>query len=68
MTKTTTSNDIVKTVVVLVIVVVVIAGIIGVMKTRRKHESERNAETERILRADLKDSSASGDSTLDKWS
>ena len=68
MTKTTTGNDVGKTALVVILVAVGLVGVLVIMKTRRKHEAERNVETERILNADLHDSGSSGDPTLDKWS
>lgn len=65
MTKSTTGNDVAKTGLLVVLVVAGAVGILVIMKVRRKHESEHNAETERILNTDLH---SSGDSTLNKWS
>lgn len=77
MTKSTTGADVMNSIVVVLGVLVLIVGVLKIMQTRRKHESERNAETERILKTDIRggsgDSSAggssagSGDDLLDKW-
>lgn len=68
MTKSTTGNDVAKTGLLVALVVVGAIGILVIMKTRRRHEAERNAETERILNADIHNSAGSGDDVLDKWS
>lgn len=51
MRKATTGLDVMKTAMLVVAVIMVIVGIVTIMKTRRKHEAERAAETEAILQA-----------------
>lgn len=53
MTKTTTGMDVMKIVAIIGVVIVGAGVVIAVMKIRRKHESERNEETARILNADI---------------
>lgn len=65
MTKTTTGMDVLKVVFIGVAIVIAGAVIIVVMKTRRKHKAEENAETERILNTPLESAS---DQLLDKYS
>lgn len=67
MQKTTTGNDVMKNVVIAFIVISVIAGVLIIMKVRRKHEAQRAAETERILSTPLNDG-GSGDPLLDQYS
>lgn len=64
MQRTTTRADILKWVLIVVLIVVVIVGILLIMRTRRKHKAEENAETERILNTPLEDIE---DPTLEKY-
>ena len=83
MTKSTTGLDIVKVMICVVGVALMVLGILKIMDTKRRDESERNAETARILNSDLHrfsggsagsgdsqavSESGSGDDLLDKWS
>lgn len=65
MTKSTTGLDVLHIVIGLCAIMAGVSGVILIMRTRREHEAERNAETERILRTDL---TQAGDDLLDKWS
>lgn len=49
MQRSTSGFDVMKLIVVAMILLVVVLGVLTIMKTRRKHEAERAAETERIL-------------------
>lgn len=63
MDKTTTGLDVAKYIAIALVVAAVALAIIKIMKTRRAHEAERNAETARILSAPLENS----DDVLDKY-
>lgn len=54
MTKSTTGLDIVKYLIVILGIACVFSGVMLTMATRRQHEAERNAETERILKTDIR--------------
>ena len=64
MTKDTTMADVMKWVVVAVIVLGGLVLVIRIMKTKRKHEAEKAAETEQILNTPLE---KSRDELLDKY-
>lgn len=63
MTKTATSKDVWSKALIVIAVVAVAGGVIAVMMIRRKHEAERAAETERILRTPINDGRPSNPST-----
>ena len=65
MTKTTTGMDVMKYVVIGVVIIAAAACVIFIMKTKRKHEAEENAETARILNTPLEDMT---DNLVDKYS
>lgn len=68
MTKSATFYDIVLTCLKISGVVTVLLGVLLLMQTRRRHEAERSAETERILKADLgKLGDAEADDLADKY-
>ena len=54
-TKSKTGTDVLYVIVTIVGVAVVIGGILIIMKAKRRNESEKAAETERILKADIGD-------------
>lgn len=66
MDKTTTGADIGKWVIVGVVIVIAGFLIVKIMKTKRQHEKEKNAETERILNTPL-DTSSPLDDLADKY-
>lgn len=69
MQRSTTGADVAKIVTIVVLVVVAGVVVVSIMKTKRTHEKERNAETERILNTPLHpESSSSEQEVLDKWS
>lgn len=71
MQKTTTGKDIAKVFVIGVVVLSAGFVVLHIMKTKRRHEAERAAETERILSQPLggsSDESGSGDPLLDQYS
>ena len=68
MQKSTTGMDVVKWVVIGVVVAGVIVGVVIIMKTKRRHEAERAAETQQILSTPLHGEGTSGDSLLDQYS
>lgn len=67
MQQTTTSADVMQTVMKVVLVVAACGAVIFIMKTKRKHDAERAEETERILNANLRDE-AEHDPLLDRYS
>lgn len=68
MTKSATFYDIVLTCLKISGVVTVLLGVLLLMQTRRRHEAERSAETERILKADLgKLGDSEADDLADKY-
>lgn len=72
MQKTTTGMDVLKYVMAGFAVIIITGAILVVMKTRRQHEAERAAETERILNTPLSggpgEGPSSGDPLLDQYS
>ncbi len=64
MTKDTTMADVLKWVVIAIIVLGGLILVIRIMKTKRKHEAEKAAETEQILNTPLE---TSRDELLDKY-
>lgn len=63
MDKTTTGLDVAKYIAIVLVIVAAALAVIKVMKTRREHEAERNAETARILNTPLEDN----DDVLEKY-
>lgn len=67
MQRTTTDKDVVKVGLTVVAIVVLGGAVLLIMKTKRKHDAERAAETERILNSNLRDESER-DPLLDRYS
>lgn len=65
MSRTTNANDVAIWIWIALGVIAAGVAVYVIMKTRRKHEAERAAETERILKTDIKDLD---DPLLDKYS
>ena len=67
MTKTTTGMDVLKIIVIIALVLIVGIVILTIMKTKRRHDAEKAAETERILNTPINDIDTSEDTLVNKY-